>query len=105
MGQFGDGIVVGAQDGFGASQVTLTGNRIEASARAGLSNFGSTITFASNALVCSVFDIEGEDYMGAAFSFDNQGGNLCGCPDANGKCKVESANLEPPKPIEPAPGM
>jgi len=101
--QFGDGILVLPDIDGGPSQVTLMGNRIEASARAGLSNFGSTITFVSNALVCSAFDIEGEEHMGAAFSFDNQGGNVCGCPEANGKCKVLSAGLAPPKPLDPPP--
>jgi hypothetical protein len=99
MGQFGDGIVV-IDYGAGASQVTLTGNRIEASARAGLSNFGGSITFGSNALVCSAFDIEGEEYMGA-FSLDDQGGNVCGCPEADHTCKVRSASLAPPPPIAP----
>jgi len=99
--QFGDGIVVITEAGSDPSQVTLTGNRIEASERAGLSNFGGAVAFASNALVCSAFDIEGEEHMGAAFSFDNQGGNVCGCPEANAKCKVVSVGLAPPKPLPP----
>jgi hypothetical protein len=108
MGQFGDGIVVASQYQVGPSQVTvatrpsqvtLTGSRIEASARAGLSNFGSTVSFGSTVLACSAFDIEGEDDHGVPFTFDDQGGNLCGCPEANGKCKSVSAGLKPPAPI------
>jgi hypothetical protein len=112
MGQFGDGIVVATQAKpdpshvsliTRPSQVTLTGSRIEASARAGLSNFGSTVAFSSTVLVCSAFDIEGEDDNGVPFTYDDQGGNLCGCPEANGKCKSVSAGLAPPAPITSGP--
>jgi hypothetical protein len=88
---------------MGPSQVTLTGDRIEASQRAGLSNFGGTVVFSSTAIACSAFDIEGEEHLGVPFSFDNGGENVCGCPDAKDKCKVVSAGLEPPKPIGPIP--
>jgi hypothetical protein len=99
MGQYGDGIVVSADSGAGSANVTLTKNRVEASDRAGLSNFGGAVAFSATALVCSAFDIEGETYLGSPFSFDDQGNNVCGCPDTSGQCKVLSASLMPPRPI------
>src|SRR5262249_51855213 len=101
MGQYGDGIVAGCHSGDGPSHVTLAGDRIEESARAGLSNFGSFVALRSTAIECTAFDIEGEEVQGVAFSFDNQGENVCGCPDAQDKCKVVSAGLDPPKPLQP----
>ena len=39
--------------------------------------------------------------MGASFSFDNQGGNACGCPEAGNSCKVVSTGIAPPNPLPP----
>ena len=76
---------------------------IEASARAGLANFASTISFGSTAVACNAFDIEGEEALGVPFRFDDEGGNACGCPDGRDTCKVVSAGLSPPPPLPPVP--
>jgi hypothetical protein len=76
--------------------VSLSSVVIESSARAGLSNFGGQVDLEGTTIRRSAFDIEGETFYGSPFVFNDLGGNLCGCPEANRACEVVSANLEPP---------
>ena len=99
QGLFGDGIAVLPYSRPATS--LISGTRLEANARAGLCNFGPTVTFGWNAFRCNAFDLEGEEYVGSPFAFDHLGGNLCGCQEATEECQVLSAGLEPPEPLEP----
>jgi hypothetical protein len=95
-GWFGDGL-----DAYLCPLVIVTGNRIHESARAGIANFGSTMKLGSNDIACAGYELEGEDYQGVAFVFENLGGNGCGCPFAEGVCVVESAGIQAPEPAAP----
>jgi hypothetical protein len=93
-GKFGDGITAFASNAF------VTRTRIRDSARAGISNFGGSISLGENRIACAGFELEGEPEDGDPFYFEDQGGNRCGCPVANGACVAVSAGLEPPEPLE-----
>jgi hypothetical protein len=95
-GWFGDGIFVMSAGDTRPAVVSLSSVVIESSARAGLSNFGGHVDMADTTIQCSAFDIEGEPFGEKPFVFNDLGGNLCGCPEANRACEVVSANLEPP---------
>lgn len=102
-GHFGDGITLMLSGWGGAEYITVSDNLVSSSARAGLSNFGSHAALANNKFRCAGYELEGEPYMGQDFDFDDNGGNGCGCPIADGVCVAESANIEPPElawPIE-----
>jgi hypothetical protein len=98
-GSHGDGVGVVADDGFPAS-VDVLGSRIESSARAGLASFGARAALSGSVLVCNAFDLNAQDYLGTPFSFDDAGGNACGCPEPDGPCKIDSAELSPPQPLD-----
>ncbi len=93
-GSLGDGITLFAYGG--PSSATLSGVRVESSARASLSSFGGAATLQGIALACAAFDIDVEAYEGKAFSLTSLGGNACGCPDPVNECKAQSAKLAPP---------
>ncbi len=84
-----------------ASSVFVNATRIDDAARAGLSNFGAFVSLGSTAIRCAAFELEGEPFNGSNFSFENRGGNACGCPVADEKCVAVSAGLEPPAPVAP----
>ena len=80
-------------------QVTLAGGDWP---RTGLrAAIGTAIANQLDLNVGDAFELEGEPYMGHDFKFDNNLGNLCGCPKANGYCAAESVGLEPPEPTAP----
>jgi Right handed beta helix region len=93
-GLFGDGLL-GVTQGS-PTNVFVSATRIDDSARAGLSNFGGHVSLGSSAIRCADFNLAGEPFGGADFTFEDAGHNACGCPDADGICKVLSAGLEPP---------
>jgi hypothetical protein len=98
--RFGDGVsVVHAVPEWGAATANLSTLLVEQSARAGISNFGGTISLDTSAIRCAAFELEGESLNEQPFTFDDLGGNGCGCPEADGECKVVSAGLEPPEAI------
>jgi hypothetical protein len=95
-GGLGDGIIV--QGGQEAALVTLSGNRIEQAARAAVSSFGGVAAMAGNALECDPIDLDAELYLVKA-SYQDLGGNTCGCGDARRSCQQLTANVMPPAPI------
>jgi hypothetical protein len=97
-GLLGDGLLVASYAGPASAITTAT--RIENSARAAISSFGATVALGSSLLVCQQFDIGAEIMDGQAAVFDDRGGVLCGCPDANEGCKAQSYALAPPPPPE-----
>jgi hypothetical protein len=98
LGRFGDGVLV-LLDVHPAA-LTLTNSRIEDSARAAVSNYGSLVTIGSTALVCQAFDLAGEVEQFVDYGFSDLGGTKCGCPEPNADCIVLSANLAPPGHLE-----
>jgi hypothetical protein len=92
---FGDGIVVISV----ANGATVAVNRslLERSARAGISNFSSTVTLGQSMFECNSIDLDGEISGFGDFSFDNTGGNTCGCgSEVAPECKVATTNLSAP---------
>jgi len=102
--RFGDGILVVTGEGVPEAprpNATITGSVIEASARAGLANFGADIVFEKTTWSCNAIHLNGEsDFFSSehhTFSFDDRGGNSCGCGDSTGGCSVVSSQLDPPQ--------
>jgi len=93
-GILGDGVVVWSHDG--AASGTISNSRIEHSVRAGLSNFGASVSLSNTTIACAAFELAGADHESFPLSFTDEGGNACGCPDADGVCKMQSTNIEPP---------
>jgi hypothetical protein len=111
-GRWGDGIIVECSDNVIVYQdnqnfaLDFLPPGIEDSGRAGISNFGSNVSLTNVKIECSSFDLEREDGSlsgcpSHSFSFDDGGGNVCGCPDANGTCLEENVGIEPPEPAVP----
>jgi hypothetical protein len=94
-GLYGDGIAIAS---FGGAQgaATLSAVRIDDSARGGLTSFGADTALDTTSIRCAAFALSGMDYDGRPFTFDDRGGNVCGCPTAEERCKVVTAELEPP---------
>jgi hypothetical protein len=99
-GVFGDGVVVVVTSG-GTASATITSTRIEESARAAIASFGGQVVVAGSRIACSAFGLTGERKDDRDFVIADAGGNLCGCPDAEGPCKVISVGLEPPEALVP----
>jgi hypothetical protein len=93
-GLFGDGIAALSLTAPTVTRITTT--RVEQSARAGVSNFGASVAIASTHIQCGAFALEGDPFQGFGFAFEDGGGNACGCPNADGACKVVSSGLAPP---------
>ncbi len=93
-GLYGDGIAV--QMETTASTATFTKMLIADSTRAGLSLFGSVVSLADSHIRCAAMALNGELYAGNDFELSDGGNNSCGCPIADGTCKLLSAGLQPP---------
>jgi hypothetical protein len=101
-GSFGDGVVVVSlvlASGPAEASAVVTNTRIEKSARAGLASFGSHVTLGGSAMSCNAFDLDGEELDGFQFSFEDLGGNDCGCPEPLETCVAQSSSLQPPEPL------
>jgi hypothetical protein len=97
-GSFGDGIAVFASGGSASAAVYDT--RIADSFRAAISSWGATVSLDSCLLSCQKHDINGEPLDGVAPHLDDLGGNLCGCPTADGNCYADAATLVPPAALD-----
>ena len=95
-------------DGIGASStivwiptlfpttLDVTRVTVEGVPRAGISNFGATVTVNDSLLECNPIDLDGENLDEAPFEFASGGDNDCGCAAERHECKVLTTNLEPP---------
>ncbi len=92
-GHFGDGIVVGPSE-QGAGSLSATDVLLANNARAGINNVASTVAFETTSFECNQYDLNGVD----TFSFDDRGGNTCGCAEVQQPCTIESLSLLPPVP-------
>ena len=113
-GKFGDGLVaecsqdvVVCQDGTNYALDFLP-PKIAHSARAGISNFNSHIKLSGVIFDCNLFHVAAETIDASVcssvdkWSFDDLGGNQCGCDGIPVVCQVAVAGgLEPPDPIMP----
>jgi len=94
---YGDGITA-----LNDSSANLERNLIEDSSRAGIANFGSEIRLIDNILQCAAFELHEEKYPFVMPIYnprwDDDGGNLCGCPSANNDCVAISVGLQAPEP-------
>ena len=96
-GLYGDGLAVRLLDGNAAS-VTITGSRIERSARAGIGAFGAAVSLSDSALECNVIDLDREVTDTVDASFDDLGQVVCSCQGATHECQLSQAQLAPPEP-------
>jgi len=88
---FGDGVAV-----FGVpatERISVSSSRIERSARAGLSNFGSIVSLRDVHIACAAVRLDGEPFVEWLHVFEDGGGNACGCPIADGACKADAVLL------------
>ena len=114
-GRFGDGLVAECsqdvfvcQDGTNYALDWLP-PAIADNARVGISSFLSHITLSGVTFDCNLFHVAGEDGSidgGVCssvneFSYDDLGGNQCGCDLQPVACQVVSPGLAPPEPIPP----
>lgn len=95
-GSFGDGIAVGPGDDGSPGSVSIHNVRVEASARAGVTNFGSFATLSAVVLECNPIAIDGETAAGRPYSFEEAGDVVCGCDGTEDACLVQSSMLTPP---------
>ena len=105
-GLFGDGIIV--MPAIYPSVATIFDNSILDPARAGVSNFGSQADLTNNLIWCAGFDLNGEHLVPGelgplkpldplSYSFNDGGGNLCGCEGVQTEgCVAQSSALAPP---------
>jgi hypothetical protein len=101
-GLYGDGLL--AMYNFLTSTpttVVATADQIDDSERAGISNFGAFVAIGDTAIRCAAFGLSGEHAQAQGFAFEDRGNTSCGCPEADGVCKVQSVGLEPPDRLEP----
>jgi hypothetical protein len=98
-GYFGDGIVVSSFYGSPATAM-ITRSRIEASARAGISVFGSSASVSTTTLECQAIHLDAEQYQSLAPEVHDLGGNVCGCAGESVTCQVVSSSLAPPTPLD-----
>src|SRR5262249_44596932 len=68
---------------------------IEGSLRAGVSNFGSSISLGDSVLDCNKIHLDSEVYDGKNASFEDLGGNACGCGGAAVPCVALTSFVEP----------
>ena len=80
---------------FLSPDVTVENNLTFQSARAGVAAYGSNVTIGDNTLICSAFDIDNEIHEGVPTTFDDEGGNQCGCGGPLGACEAVSSQILP----------
>jgi hypothetical protein len=107
-GRLGDGVMVSSLVPLTptspvqpeTASIGLEGCRIQNSARAGVSTFGGQVSLKGNRITCQAFDLDRENLVDLVGEMLDQGGNQCGCPDADSDCKLVSVNLEAPAPLD-----
>jgi hypothetical protein len=94
-GQYGDGVTLWNRD-VGAT-IAVSRMYIEGAARAGIANFSGAIDLVDTVLECNAIDINGETVTATSFSYNDAGGNVCGCGDQSQECRILSSMLAPPE--------
>jgi len=102
LDDFGDGIAESATlvivPGHFPTFVDVTRATVERSARAAMATFAAPMAVRETLFDCNPIDMNGEEDDGEPFTFEDLGGNRCGC-DVEGnewQCQVLSTGLTPP---------
>jgi hypothetical protein len=109
-GKFGDGIVAECSENVILCQddqnfaLDYLPPGIEDSARVGVTTIGSHVSLTNVKFECNLLDLDAEDGTLSGCpnqppSFDDKGGNVCGCDGATIACQVKSLNIDPPDPL------
>lgn len=93
-GTHGDGIVL--TSGSVPVSGTMRSGRIEGASRAGVALFSFSMDVSAWRFMCNAIHLNGEGDFGLL----DGGGNECGCGEVFESCKVISAMLAPPEPLE-----
>ena len=64
--------------------------------RAGVAAFASKVGLTSATILCNAFDLSADAVDGHVATFQDLGGNVCGCGKTSKACVALSANLSPP---------
>jgi hypothetical protein len=103
----GDGLIVVGRPEL-LRKVELSHSLIQRSARAAIASFGAPVSLRRTTLDCNAIHLNGEqayELVGfpveQAYSFEDLGGNRCGCDVQPDTCQVLSSGLTPPEPVEP----
>lgn len=102
-GTYGDGVAAVAFPQ--AANVTIQGCRVEGSARAGITNFGSSVALGTTVLECNLIPLHAEPFGGNNHSFMDLQGNSCGCAGESNICKLSTTSLAPPDPLSEEPPL
>jgi hypothetical protein len=103
--QFGDGIIATSYlvyiPGIYPTSLDVSRATVNRSARAGVATFGASVSLGSTAVSCNRIDLDGETMDAdlpteTDFTFEDRGGNVCGCDEHTTTCIVATSNLEPP---------
>jgi hypothetical protein len=101
---YGDGVASIFGSGTGAASrpsATLMESKIERSARAGIANLGGDVIYGDTMLSCNLIHLNGESDGFTAehhsYSFEDRGGNACGCDAHEVPCEVVSSQLKVPQ--------
>jgi hypothetical protein len=97
-GLFGDGIC--AADFGLPTRIDITATRVDQSARAGVSSFSSLVTLHGVALECNTLSLASQKIGSTAASFEDSGGNVCGCQGEEVTCKTSTDAIEVPETLE-----
>jgi hypothetical protein len=97
--RFGDGVA--AITTGAPTSLTVASSLIERSARAGLTSFGASAGVADSVFQCNPIQVAGEPFGGVSPSFEDLGGNTCGCGDEREECTMLTTGLAVPDPLAP----
>jgi hypothetical protein len=90
---FGDGAAVVSYRL--ATSLAMTRSFVSGSARAGVSNFSSSVGLGEDVLWCNEIDLDGE-ITTTPFLFEGAEATHCGCGEGLASCQVVSASLQAP---------
>jgi len=101
MNLFGDGVVAINYTGLAVGTTTLSGCTLTQSERAGIASFGAAVAVSNTTFECNPVDMNGQDGDASPYSFEDLGGNHCGCGEEQHTCQVLSSEMSPPDPMGP----
>jgi hypothetical protein len=101
-GFFGDGLLVMTVEGGPPGLLNVQDALVQDSGRASLAIFGATANLSDTHLACGALAIDGETWGDLPPSIVDGGGVRCGC-EQDETCKMTSAQLAPPSPLQDEP--